>query len=290
MKRTYLAAAVLACLCTGPMTAHAVDVDAGDYTALPAGTKLAIGYLQHAQRNKLYAGGDRVPGNNKLDSDVGIVRGVYFTEIAGYIVDPQFLLPFGKLKGKGDLSVLGSESGVADLLLAATLWLTPPGGKTHFGITPFVWVPVGSYDRNAALNLGENRWKFALQAGYITPLTDSLTIDVAADFTLFGKNDDFGPLGQTQKQKVMFQAQSWLRYALSAATDLRLGVSHTAGGETKVNGASQDDRTATTKIAFGVASFVGPKTQLLGTVGQDISVRNGFKENARLNLRVLQIF
>jgi hypothetical protein len=239
--------------------ARAVDVDAGDYTALPAGTKLFLAYYQHAQRNKLYSGGDQLPGSNKLDSDIGILRGVYFTEIGGHIVDPQFLLPFGQLKGKGDLSVLGSNSGVADLLLAATVWFNPPGSKENFGITPFVWVPIGQYDRNQALNLGENRWKFALQAGWIKPLSDAVTMDVAADVTLFGKNDDFGPLGQTLKQKALFQLQGWLRYHLSPAADLRLGLSHSSGGKTEVDGVSQDNRSSSSTFSIGGAYFVGPK-------------------------------
>jgi hypothetical protein len=270
--------------------AHAIDVDAGDYTALPAGTKLGLAYYQHATRNRAYAGGDRVPIDARLDSDIGILRGVYFMDIGGFIVDPQFLVPFGKLKAKNDLSALGSDSGVGDLLLAATLWLNKPGSKENFGITPFIIAPTGSYDRNAALNLGENRWKFALQAGWIKPLSDSVTMDLIGDVTLHGKNDDFGATSATLKQKPLFQFQGWWRYHLSQQLDLRAGLSHVTGGKTQVNGVDQDDRQATTKLSFGAGYFVGPATQVLATVGQDIKVKNGLKENARLNLRLLQIF
>lgn len=270
--------------------AHAIDVDAGDYTALPAGTSLGLVYYQHATRNKLYSAGNQVAINPKLTSDIGIVRGVHFMDIGGYIVDPQFLLPFGKLSAKGDIAALGSNTGVGDLLLAATVWLTKPGGKTHFGITPFISAPTGQYDRNDALSLGENRWKYALQAGYITPLSDKITLDMAGDVQLHGKNTDFGASGQTMEQKPLFQAQAFLRYHLSGATDLRVGVSHQTGGQTKLDGVSQDDRIATTKFQFGVAHFIGPKTQLLATYGRDASVRQGFKENGRINLRLLQIF
>jgi hypothetical protein len=270
--------------------ARAIDVDAGDYTALPAGTKLGLLYYQHATRNRLYDGGDRVPINARLDSDVGIVRGVYFMDIGGFIVDPQFLLPVGKLKAKNDLSALGSDSGIGDLLLAATVWFNKPGSKENFGITPFVFAPVGSYDKNQALNLGENRWKFALQAGWIKPLSDSVTMDLIADFTLHGKNDDFGATSATLKQKPLFQFQGWWRYNLTPQIDLRFGLSHVTGGATKVDGVNQDDRQATSKFSLGAAWFVAPTTQLLATYGQDIKVKNGFKENARLNLRLLQIF
>ncbi len=146
--------------------AGAVDVEPGDYTALPAGTNLLIGYYQYATRDKLYSNGNQVGINAKLDSHIGIARYVRFVDIGGYIVDPQILVPFGELKAKDDLSALGSTSGVADPILAATVWvINKPKEGEYLGITPFVWVPIGSYDNNKALNLGQNRWQFALQAG-----------------------------------------------------------------------------------------------------------------------------
>lgn len=293
MTRTFRCAttkltAAMALAAASWLPAHAIDVDAGDYTALPAGTKLGLVYYQHAQRNALYANGNKAPGNNRLDSDVGILRGVTYIDIGGYIVDPQFLLPFGKLKAKGDVSALGSTSDVGDLILAATVWFNKPGEKTNFGITPFIFAPTGGYDKNRGLNLGENRWKFALQAGYITPLTDKVTMDLVADFTTFGKNNDAA--GGTLKQKVQYQAQSFLRYHLNPTTDLRGGLSYTWGGETSLNGVDQNNKQKTSKFNVGVAHFLRPTTQVLATYGRDISVENGFRENGRLNLRLLQVF
>jgi hypothetical protein len=290
LTRPLRAFAALAAAAALSSPAHAIDVDAGDYTALPPGTNLGLLYLQHASRDKLYADGDKVGIRPKLDSDIGVLRGVHYMDIGGYIVDPQFLLPFGKLDAGRDISALGSNSGVADLILAATVWFNKADSKTHFGITPFLYVPIGQYDNTDPLSLGENRWKFALQAGYITPVTDQLTLDLVGDFTLYGKNDDFGPASDNMKQKPLFQFQGFLRYHLSPATDLRLGVSYVTGGATEVNGVDQDNRLASSKFNIGAAHFIGPKTQLLATYGRDISVRNGFKEDARFNFRILQIF
>jgi hypothetical protein len=290
LPRPLRALAAVAAAALMSLPAQAIDVDAGDYTALPPGTNLFLLYGQHATRDKLYADGDRVGINPKLDSTVGILRGVHFMDIGGYIVDPQFLLPFGKLDAGRDISALGSNTGVADLILAATVWFNKADSKTHFGITPFLFVPIGQYDNNEPLNLGENRWKFALQAGYITPVTDKLTLDLVGDFTIHGKNNDFGPGSDELKQKVLFQFQGFLRYHLSPATDLRLGLSHVTGGETEVNGVDQDNRLSTSKFNIGASHFIGPKTQLLATYGRDLSVRNGFKEDGRFNFRILQIF
>lgn len=272
-------------------SASAFDVDAGDYTALPAGTTLAAVYYQHASRDALYAGGNKLPGSNRLDSDVGILRGVHFMNVGGFIIDPQFLLPFGSLKGKDSLASLGQETGVGDLVLASTLWLVnKPETSTYFGITPFLQLPTGDYDKNRALNLGENRWRLTLQGGYITRLADKLLLDVIGDVTVYGKNDAFGPSSAKMTQKAQYQLQTHLRYNLSPSWDVRLGLSHVAGGETEVNNVAQSDRQRTTKFTVGSAYFITPTVQVLANYGRDASVENGFREENRLNLRLLTLF
>lgn len=272
-------------------SASAFDVDAGDYTALPAGTTLAAVYFQHASRDALYANGDKLPGSNRLDSDVGILRGVHYMNVGGFIIDPQFLLPFGSLKGKDSLAALGQESGFGDLILATTLWLVnKPERSTYFGITPFLQLPTGDYDKNRALNLGENRWRLTLQGGYITPLADKLLLDVIGDVTVYGKNDDFGPSGAKMTQKAQYQLQTYLRYNLTPSWDVRLGLSYVAGGETEIDNVAQNNRQRTSKFTVGSGYFITPTLQFLANYGRDISVENTFREDNRFNLRLLTLF
>ncbi|MBN3790924.1 transporter [Burkholderia sp. Ac-20353] len=284
------AGAVCAALAATSLPAVAIDVDAGDYTALPAGTNLGMLYYQHAEDNRIMSNGTQVAGG-KLTSDIGILRGVHFMNIGGFTVDPQFLLPFGNVRGSRNLEGLGSSGGTADLIFAATVWLVNnPDKKTYFGITPFLYVPTGSYDRNRALNLGENRWKGALQAGFITPLVGNLLLDLIADVTFYGNNTNYGPAGSTLRQDPLFQGQAWLRYNVTSTFDVRAGFSQSFGGRTTIDGVSQDNRTSTNKFSVGFAWFPAPTWQVLGTYGQDISVQNGPKEADRFNLRLLKVF
>ena len=104
-------------------TAGAVDLDAGDYDPAKPGTTLALVYLQHAERDELDSGGKTVPGDNRLNTDVGIFRLVHYVSIAGLTVAPQILVPVVKQRGLGDQAALGRHSGVGDIILAAPVWL-----------------------------------------------------------------------------------------------------------------------------------------------------------------------
>ena len=152
-----------------------------------------------------------------------------------------------------------------------------------------MYVPTGDYKHDDALNLGENRWKFVLQGGYITGLSDKWTLDLIGDVTLYGENDEFGASKATMKQDPSVQLQGFLRYQLAADWDLRGGLSHTFGGETEVGGVNQDDRIKTSKFTLGTSWFVTPTLQFIVNYGRDIEVENGFEEQHRLNLRVLKI-
>ncbi|WP_253447085.1 transporter [Halomonas sp. Y3] len=289
--RNSLRTLVVALGFTSATTTHAIDIDPGDYTALPAGTNLAMLYYQYATNDRLYANGERAPENAGLDTNIGIFRYVHFMEVGGYIVDPQILLPFGQVEAKGDLAPLGSTSGIADPILAATVWLVNDPENNHYlGITPFLQVPVGSYDNKRALNLGENRWAFSLQTGYIRGLTETLALDLAADVTLHGKNSDFGAESADLKQDPLYQFQGYLRHNLTQTWDVRGGLSYTYGGETKVDGQRQDDKTETLSATIGTGYFITPTVQVLANYGQDLSVENGFREEHRVNLRLLKVF
>jgi hypothetical protein len=270
-----------------------LDNDADDYSAgaVPAGTNLALVYSQHVDRDEVISAGRRVAGGG-LSSDVGILRGVRFVKWGPFIADPQFLLPFGRLEASGDLDSLGSASGLGDLILTATIWLyNRPDTGHFFGVTPALYVPIGSYDKNDALNLGENRFRYLLQAGYVMPLfTKNLSLQLVADVTLFGKNNEYGPDSGTLSQDPLFEYQAWLKYNFTPTLDLRLGATHYRGGQTEVDDVSNDNGVRTTSAKIGVGWSFAPGWNLLGVYGEDTSIRNGLKETSRFNLRLMKAF
>ncbi|MFS8035486.1 transporter [Xanthobacter sp. AM11] len=274
-------------------TAFALDSDADDYSAgaLPAGTNLAAAYYQFATRDTLYANGNAVAGGN-LDSSVGILRYARFIEIGGFLADPQFLLPFGHLYGTDSMSGLGSSAGIGDLILASTVWLYRNiESGYYFGVTPIVYIPTGDYNPRNKINLGENRWKGGLQAGYVMPIfTKDLTLQLTADVTFYGDNTNYGLYGQTLSQAPMGQFQAWLKYNVTKDFDVRFGASYFIGGETKVDGISNNDETRTANIRAGFAYNFAPSWNIMAVYGRDVAVENGFSEGNRVNLRMYTLF
>ncbi|MFU8926255.1 transporter [Acinetobacter puyangensis] len=289
MKKLNNVALSLMSLCTITMSAHAVDVDAGDYDYAPSGVNLGILYYQHATRDAIYAGSDRVAGNPELTSDIGIARYVHYMDVAGVHIAPQILVPFGRLDTGKDIAALGSSSGIGDIILANTFFVYhDPQSSTTVGITPYLYLPTGQYDKNDALNLGENRYKLILQGAYTTKLSPQLAWDAIADVTFYGKNDDIAGGGDL-KQDMGYQLQTNLRYKITNKVDIRGGLSYADAGDSKLNGVELDSNT---QSKFWIGTGINPtaSTQLIVNYGRDFKVENGFKEDNRINLRFMRVF
>lgn len=205
-------------------------------------------------------------------------------------IEPQFLLPFGRVEGKDNASGLGSTSGIGDLILTAPVRYRLNDAKDVLAGTLYINAPTGDYDNDKALNLGSNRWKFDLQGAYVKHFTPNWALDLVGDVVFYTNNDNYGTNSDTLKQDTSFETQVMGRYMPNATTSLGLGIGHNWGGETKINNVSQDNSTETTNIRFAISKFMTPKDQFVVQLGRDLSVENGLKEDFRLNLRYLRIF
>lgn len=275
-------------------TAYSAEIatDPGDYTPLPAGTNLAILYGQYATRDTVYSDDDKVPGKAGLDTTIGLARFVHYMDIGGVIVDPQIIVPFGEVELTEAFGPLQptSSSGVGDPIIGATAWfLNNPDAQEWAGLSAFVSLPVGEYDGDKGpVNIGENRWKGIFQAAYVKHLSTSVVMDLIAEYSVYGTNDDF--LGMRREQEDAQSLQGHLRYLLPKQSHVALSYYHSFGGETTVAGVDQDDRVNTNRWLATYATFIDPTIQLQLQAGQDISVKNGFEEDARVNLRILKVF
>lgn len=289
MAATAMAAAVLA------VPAQATDVDPGDYTPLPEGTNLAIVYGQFINRDQFeLPDGTKLKDDTNLDTSVMLLRYVHFTKLGPFTIDPQIIVPIGSVH---DAEIagqdLGSDTGIGDPLVFATIWfVNKPGPKpTYIGFSPIVGIPIGSYDNEKPVNFGNNRWTFNPQVGIIQGLSDNALLDVIGDVTFYGDNNDSGPTSQRLKQDESYQLQSWLRYNLAdKKTTLSVGYAGYWGGKQYLDGVYNGQAVDHQQLRLAAQTMVAPTLQLEAIVGRDIAVEDGFREAGRFQIRVLKIF
>lgn len=104
-NKVWCAALGISCLYSA--AGYAVDVNSGDYDALPAGSNIAALYLQYSESNDYYQQHQRQDGYAR--TEMSILRLIHYTTIGGMVVDPQILLPFGSVR---NASVGGQSLGV----------------------------------------------------------------------------------------------------------------------------------------------------------------------------------
>lgn len=274
--------------------ALAVDLDALDLVPAPAGTDAFLSYSTFAKRDSFVTrDGTEISAGTGLDSYVGILRYVHYMDLGGFRFAPQVLLPYGKLyNGSLGGAALDDASGIGDPILAAPLWLisTP---QTNFAIVPYLFVPIGQYDPGAALNLGENRWKFDLQIGGTQALGKGFVVQASLDAMFYGDNDDAVADGQGKlEQDNTYQFQTWLSYTPPSdpTWTVAAGYSKYWGGDQQLDGSDTGIATEADQIRLQAAKFLAPDFQVQLGLQKDIEVKGGFQEDARATLRLMKLF
>lgn len=262
-----------ACLIAGAAgTAQAATApDAGDYTALPAGTNLSLVYLQNLHADDVYANGRKVALGADLDLnlDLGLYRQVHFMKLGGYTIDPQFVIPFARQK----IGLSGEKtSGIGDIIFGGTLWSIAdlPGGE-HLGYSLFLTAPTGA-DKDKGFAISDNRWAADLQVGYIKRLAPDWSVDLIGQAEFYQDRRDTG-----SEKDPMLRAFAHLRYHVSPATHVAASLRYATGAKETLNGSILGSRKNDTNLTLTWASFLSKQVQLQAQFSQDLHVDSGPK-------------
>ena len=273
--------------------ARAVDVDPGEYEAAPPGTSLLIGYGLFNWNEQFVTRSGNSVSDSHVNTQTGILRPVHFVDIFGITADPQFFLVYGFANnGKLGGDDLDDAHGFGDMILASTFWIINDQEKKRwFGITPFLWLPVGEYHRGQVLNIGENRWKGAVQLGYVEHFAEKWAADFYFDATIYGDNDSFGPGRETMKQDPSYQFQTWLRYYITPEWNVAPGYSGTWGGYTRIRNESDPKLSAEAQsLRLATQYLFTPDLQIETQVRTDVWREGGFQNTFGLNFRIMKVF
>jgi len=278
---------------SGAMTLAAAQVSAleahpGDAVAPPPGTGLIGLYGIHTELGPLRVNGQTVDGP-KATADVALLRLFYATKLGDLQVNPQMVIPVGRIKGQGALSGVPSESGLGDIsLLASIMLVQDPASRSSLYVMPGVTLKTGAYDP-LKLSIGQNRTKFVLQMGGQTGLGKDWIIDGYLDVTSYGSNGRNA--GGALTQKPLLTAQTFLRYAVAPGIEVAAGLRHFTGAETSVANVAQNDSQSQTSYLLNASTWLSDgKTQLMFNWGRDLETKNGLKASSNFELRAIRVF
>ena len=273
--------------------AYAIDLQPGEVAApKPNISIMQLSYI-YSERGDRYINGHDQVGNPKIQSSTYIVRLGHSFEVAEMPAFFYVQTPMGAMHTKG-IEIPGvktdGDSGLGDTSLAFAVWpYSNRETKTYFGFAGYAVLPTGSYDHNRLFNMGENRYKTALQAGYQRQVTDSASWMMAVDGLFYGDNHDYLPTKSDLKQDNLYTLQTGLKYDFNAQYSLMGTYFYSVGGRTEVDGVNKHDLTQLHRYqlsAQGNYSF----GRLTLQYGSDIKTENGYLEDHRLIMRYTTYF
>lgn len=241
---------------------------------------------------------ESISGNtNPFDPAHTVTAGADFDAnmaIAGYALTfPLFdrsavaalLVPMGRISGEATVNGLTlfneSASGFGDPMLEFNInLLGPPAQKSipdamryepGFSVDLLIdlALPIGEYDSDQQLNIGQNRWygrlgmPIILQLGPWVPGRRT-TLELLPAVWLFGDNDDY--VGRTMETDPMFQVDAHLTRDLTERLWGSLDAAWFTGGQASIDGIEGDD-----------LSNLGVGLTLGYTINENINLTFGYK-------------
>jgi hypothetical protein len=249
-----LIAATLA-VCLGAQ-ARAQDDGPRVYQLAPSGAQVFTAFAVAKRGNEGPEPGEVAVGS-KTDNNLLVFRYARTFDWAGRAVTPFVIAPTGQVKvTQGATS--HTSSGFGDAQLGATIGLVGAPALPREAYAAFrptltmsllgrVFFPTGAYSREAAVNLGANR--FAYQLGlpatflfgqaYADPNLTAL--ELLPTVTFYGPNDaPFGAAGK-KTQDPLFSLEGHLTHNFSRRIWASADVLLRSGGETQSDGVANHD-------------------------------------------------
>ena len=260
--------------------------NARGYVAQRDGTKTIFVYYKYSYGDSIFSNGKKLDNDLHFNHNIGIVRPMYYMKIGeaiygddGLIVNPQVWFGFaGKDLEKSEMN--SSRSGFIDPIIASTFWLVNSKKEQFWiGLTPIISVPLGRYDKNKSLNIGENRWSFKPEIGIVKGIKNKLFLEIIFNTEVFSDNDKFyyGNEVVSKSQSPLMGLETHCSFTMADNWFLSLDYFYSKGGRTKIDGVKQRD--SQNNHAIGLSSFwkIGENQLLMLEYVNRFAVENGIE-------------
>ena len=141
------------------------------------------------------------------------------------------------------------------------------------GASVQVSAPLGQYDKEKLVNLGNNRWFVKPNIG-ISKAWGALVLELSTGVTFFSKNDDyFG--GKTLEQDPVSSTQLHVTYNLGRGVWAALSWTYDYGGRTTIDGGRSDDLENNSRVGATLALPVNRNNSIKLFASSGVHTRTG---------------
>lgn len=271
------------------------DIYPTDFIALPNGSLNVTIYAGHQKSSGPYTNGVRSPAG-EININQVVVRASRVFSVGPndqYAWAPVMALSQANVNANATLgnSIFGpGASGMGDIRLGNAFWFHIDRPNRTYGLIGlFAILPTGDYDSTRILNVGENRRRYVLSAGWMQPIGGKWLMEVSPEIAVYGDNDQY--LGnRVRSQDASYALTTFLRYRQSDAWQFYGGGQINRGGATQINGGNPTAGPDNTRLYLGTLFFTSPKNQWQLRYSKDVKVDNGFRADGELSLRYLVSF
>lgn len=244
--------------------AHAQELEPRSYSNTPVGLNFLIaGYVY--SEGKIAFDPSLPVADAKFHSDTEVLGYAHSLDAWGNSAKFDLILPYTSFSGHAMVSGtkrVREMSGPGDPRFrfsvnfhgAPALSLQEFAGYRQeliVGASLQVTAPLGDYDNNKLLNLGNNRWSFKPELG-ISKAWGQWTLEIAPSVTFYTDNTDFNK-GGTFKQAPLYALQGHLIYGFSNGVWLAFNSLYFSGGRTTVNGRESNNLQRNTRAGLTLA-------------------------------------
>ncbi len=268
------------------------DIYPTDFIALPSGSVNVTIYNAHQKTTGRYANGIRTEAGEAHANQVVLRASRVFAvgENQQYAWAPVLVLGYADVNTNPTLGTIlrsSNASGMGDLRVGNAFWFHIDRPNRTYGlISFFASFPTGEYNTSSALNVGENRTRYVLSAGWMQPIGGKWLIDIAPEVAIYGEDDRY--LGtRIRTQDTSYALTSYLRYRQSDVLQFYGGAQINRGGATQVGGIQTTGAPDNTRLYLGTMLFTSPKQQWQLRYSKDVQIENGLRSDGEISLRYL---
>ena len=244
--------------------AHAGEIEPRAYVNTPVGVNFLLAGYVYSDGGLSTAGSSPVK-DAQLEMHTGVLAYARSLDVWGKSGKFDVVLPYSQLSGTAMVEGQPRERNVSGLndprfRFSVNFYGAPALSLQEFanyqqdliiGASVQVSAPLGQYDKDKLVNLGNNRWFVKPDIG-ISKAWGGLSLELSTGVYFFSKNDEFFG-GKTLEQDPIYSSQAHVTYSFGRGIWAALSFNYDYGGRTTINGVQSDDLQQNSRVGLTLA-------------------------------------